>query len=56
MKKKLSTVFLTFIVCTIFAANPVKSFTDNDLLRKANISITVKDRNSTGTPRAGISV
>lgn len=46
MKKKLSTVFLTFIVCTIFAANPVKSFTDNDLLRKANISITVKDLNT----------
>lgn len=46
MKHIITTVLLYFFVCTVFAAHPAKVFTNNDLLRKANISITVKDLNT----------
>jgi len=46
MKPKIAIFLSFFFVLSVAAVNPVKVFTDNDLLRNANVSITVKDLNT----------
>ena len=49
MKSKILILFLAIAIIPVTASNPVKHFINNDLLRNANISITVKKLNTNKT-------